>query len=58
MASVSIPKEAHEDLLSHRSAWLEALEQCRDRATNDTVHSYWVHEVNAFNRTFDQLTKD
>lgn len=46
------------DVLSHRSAWREALTIARDKdEITDADRSYWQHEIDAFDQTFDLLAK-
>lgn len=50
--------EIPQDVRTHREAWRKALENCRDEADafyNDPDVSYWEHELEAFDRTFDRL---
>lgn len=48
--------DARTDLTTHRASWRLALIIAREAATEDGDHSYWQHELNAFDRTFKALT--
>lgn len=57
-----------DDLLSHRASWRQALALCRDGSMPspglehedpgwDDDRSYWQHELDVFDRVFDELEK-
>ena len=51
-----------DDVITHRNAWRKALEMAVAAAATEAPEApdtddkaYWVHELNAFDRTFDRL---
>lgn len=46
-----------EDLFTHETAWLNALMEMRDKSEGGEKGdgSYWQHEINVFNRVFEEL---
>jgi hypothetical protein len=44
------------DIDTHREAWTKMLQSNIDNADNDADHSYYEHELHAFNRLFNLLT--
>ena len=50
------------DVVTHRASWRNAIILARDEASEgsedpDADRSYWNHELRAFDRTFDKLTR-
>jgi hypothetical protein len=53
-------EEAFTDIGSHRACWLQALEAARDHASRTREPddaAFWRHEISAFHRTMDALTR-
>lgn len=43
------------NFITHRPSWREALVIAKEHAKTDADASYWQHEINAFDRSFDRL---
>lgn len=51
---------ARQDLLTHRDAWRTAMmmaQQSASREHDQDSLSYWLHEINAFDQTFEQMLR-
>lgn len=43
------------NFITHRPSWREALVIAKEHAKTEADASYWQHEINAFDRSFDRL---
>ncbi len=46
------------DFKAHRATWLDSLQHSMATAEGVSDRSYWLHEIEAFNRTFDNPWPD